>query len=426
MTMRVLLAMVLCTATAGRAVAQSIDFDAATIQQLQAAMDAGTLTSERLVQLGLARIEAYDEKGPKLNAVLTLNPKALETARALDAERKAKGKRSPLHGIPVVLKDNFDTADLPTTGGSILLDGSIPPDDAFVVKKLRDAGAVILAKVNLSEFASGGAFSSLGGQTRNPHDPMRTPSGSSGGTGVSVAAGYAPLGLGTDTGGSVRGPSSSNGIVGLKPTLGLLSRDGIIPLALSFDTGGPMARNVADVAVALGVMTGVDPADAATKRSEGRFETRLHQVPERRRAEGRAHRHRPRLHGPGRRGRLGDRGVARRPCARPVPPWSTSASRSGCSTPRASSTPRCAIRSSRCRSAPTWPRSSPGSRARSTEMIERSDRDRGDAGRRRRSEPAALEPVQARSLRAGRSTAIATPRCAISGSRWCGPRSKAC
>ncbi len=272
MTMRVLLAVVLCTATAGRAVAQAIDFDAATIQQLQAAMDAGTLTSERLVQLGLARIEAFDDKGPKLNAVLTLNPRAVETARALDAERKAKGKRSALHGIPVVLKDNFDTADLPTTGGSILLDGSIPPDDAFVVKKLRDAGAVILAKVNLSEFASGGAFSSLGGQTRNPHDPTRTPSGSSGGTGVSVAAGYAPLGLGTDTGGSVRGPSSSNGIVGLKPTLGLLSRDGIIPLALSFDTGGPMARNVADVAVALGVMTGVDPADAATKTSDGRFE----------------------------------------------------------------------------------------------------------------------------------------------------------
>jgi amidase len=259
--------------TAPAASAQpSIDFDAATITQLAAAMDAGTLTSERLVQLGLARIEAYDEQGPKLNAVLTLNPKALETARALDAERKVKGKRSPLHGIPVVLKDNYDTADLPTTGGSILLDGSIPPDDAFVVKKLREAGAVILAKVNLSEFASGGAFSSLGGQTRNPHDPARTPSGSSGGTGVAVAAGYAPLGLGTDTGGSVRGPSTANGIVGLKPTHGLLSRDGIIPLALTFDTGGPMARSVTDVAVALGVMTGVDSADEATKKSEGRFE----------------------------------------------------------------------------------------------------------------------------------------------------------
>lgn len=258
---------------AARAWAQPVELDSATIQQLAAAMDAGTLTSERLVQLSLARIEAYDDKGPKLNAVLTLNARALDVARALDAERKAKGKRSLLHGIPIVLKDNFDTMDLPTTGGSILLDGSIPPDDAFVVKKLRDAGAVILAKVNLSEFASGGAFSSLGGQTRNPHDPLRTPSGSSGGTGVSIAAGYATLGLGTDTGGSVRGPSTSNGVVGLKPTHGLLSRDGIIPLALSFDTGGPLARNVADIAVALGIMTGVDAADAATKKSEGRFES---------------------------------------------------------------------------------------------------------------------------------------------------------
>ncbi len=263
-------ALVLHSAVAG---AQTVDLDAATIQQLAAAMDAGTVTSEKLVQLSLARIDAYDDKGPLLNAVLTRNAKALEQARALDAERKAKGKRSLLHGIPVVLKDNFDTFDLPTTGGSILLEGSVPPDDAFVVKKLREAGAIILAKVNLSEFASGGAFSSLGGQTRNPHDPLRTPSGSSGGTGAAVAAAYATLGLGTDTGGSVRGPSTSNGIVGLKPTHGLLSRDGIIPLALSFDTGGPMARSVSDIAVALGVMTGVDPADAATKKSEGKFET---------------------------------------------------------------------------------------------------------------------------------------------------------
>ena len=255
------------------AFAQTVDLDSATIAQLSAAMDAGTLTSERLVQLSLARIEAYDDKGPKLNAVLTLNPRALEQARALDAERKAKGKRSPLHGIPIVLKDNFDTFDLPTTGGSLLLEGSVPPDDAFVVKKLRDAGAIIIAKVNLSEFASGGAFSSLGGQTHNPHDLARSPSGSSGGTGASIAAGYATFGLGTDTGGSVRGPSTSNGVVGLKPTLGLLSRDGIIPLALSFDTAGPLARNVADVAVALGVMTGVDAADAATKASDGRFDT---------------------------------------------------------------------------------------------------------------------------------------------------------
>jgi amidase len=252
--------------------AQAVDLDAASIQQLASAMDAGTLSSERLVTLSLARIDAYDKRGPRLRAVLALNPRALEQARALDAERKIKGRRSPLHGIPVVLKDNYDTYDLPTTGGSLLLEGSLPPDDAFLVKKLRDAGAVIVAKVNLSEFASGSAFSSLGGQTHNPHDPLRTPSGSSGGTGAAIAAAFATLGLGTDTGGSIRGPASANGIAGLKPTHGLLSRDGIIPLALSFDTGGPMARNVSDLAVALDILAGVDPADSATKVGEGRVE----------------------------------------------------------------------------------------------------------------------------------------------------------
>jgi amidase len=253
--------------------ARSLELDQATIADLNAAFAAGTLASEQLVQRFLARIEAFDRKGPALHAVLTLNPKALETARTLDAERKAKGPRSPLHGIPIVLKDNFDTADLPTTGGSVLLEGSIPPDDAFVVRKLRAAGAIVLAKVNLSEFASGAALSSIGGQSLNPHDLLRSPSGSSGGTGVAIAAGFAVFGLGTDTGGSVRGPSSANGIAGLKPTLGLLSRDGIIPLALSFDTAGPMARSVYDVAAALGVMTGVDPADPATSTSQGRAET---------------------------------------------------------------------------------------------------------------------------------------------------------
>ena len=252
---------------------KTIDLDSATIADLNAAFDSGALTSEKLVQLCLARIQAYDHQGPALNAVMALNSKALETARSLDAERKAKGRRSPLHGIPVVLKDNYNTSDMPTTGGSVLLEGSIPPADAFLVKKLRDAGAIVLAKVNMSEFASAGAYSSLGGQSRNPHDLLRTPSGSSGGVGVAIAAGYAPLGMGTDTGGSIRGPSTANGIVGLKPTHGLLSRDGIIPLALSFDTGGPMTRNVYDVAVALGVMTGIDSADAATKKSEGKFKT---------------------------------------------------------------------------------------------------------------------------------------------------------
>jgi len=253
--------------------AKTIDFDALTILDIDHAYDVGTLTAERLVTLCLARIQAYDRQGPSLRAVLTLNPNALDTARALDAERKTKGPRSPLHGIPIVLKDNYNTSDLPTTGGSLLLEGSMPPEDAFVVKKLRAAGAIVLAKVNMSEFASGPARSSLGGQSLNPHDLTRTPSGSSGGTGVAIAAAYAPLGLGTDTGGSIRGPSPSNGIVGLKPTPGLLSRSGIIPLSLSFDTGGPMARSVTDVAIALGVMTGIDAADVATKQSEGKFET---------------------------------------------------------------------------------------------------------------------------------------------------------
>lgn len=271
--------------------AGSIDLKTATIADVQAAFTSGGLTSEKLTAAYLARVAAYDKQGPAINAVITLNPKALEEARALDAERKAGKIRGPLHGVPIVLKDNIDTFDLPTTAGSQLLEGSIPPMDAYVTKKLRDAGAVIVAKVNLSEWAgSGGSvsgttdpevikagtvpngFSSMGGQTHNPHDLTRGPSGSSGGTGAAIAAAYAQFGLGTDTGGSVRGPSSANGIVGLKPTHGLMSRAGIVPLALSFDTAGPMARSVYDVAVALSAMTGVDPRDPATKKSEGKFE----------------------------------------------------------------------------------------------------------------------------------------------------------
>jgi amidase len=252
---------------------RTVDLDTATIADVNAAFARGTLTSERLTQMFLARIDAYDRKGPSLRSVIMVNPKALETARAMDAERKTKGPRSLLHGIPIVIKDNVDTADMPTTGGSVLLEGSIPPDDAFVVKKLRAAGAVIIAKTNLSEFASGAAHSSLGGQILNPHDLTRSPSGSSGGTGASLAAAFAMAGLGTDTGGSVRGPSTANGIAGLKTTMGLVSRDGVIPLALSFDTVGPMARSVSDVAALLGVLTGVDPADAATKLGDRRSAT---------------------------------------------------------------------------------------------------------------------------------------------------------
>lgn len=268
-TLAAVLTVVLLATPAAR---KPLDLDAATVADLNAAFAAGTLTAERLTALYLARIEAYNLRGPNLRAVLTVNRHALEAARALDAERKTKGPRSALHGIPVILKDNIDTADMPTTGGSLILEGSVPPDDAFLVTKLRAAGAVIIGKANLSEFASGAAHSSLGGLMRNPHDLLRSPSGSSGGTGIAIAAAFASIGLGTDTGGSIRGPATSNGIVGLKPTLGLISRDGIIPLALSFDTAGPMARNVYDVAAALGAMTGVDPADAATSRSQGRFE----------------------------------------------------------------------------------------------------------------------------------------------------------
>jgi amidase len=248
------------------ALGQTISLADATVVDINAAFDAGTLSAESLVRQYLARIEAYDNQ---FNAVLWLNANAIERARELDRERQSSGPRSPMHGVPVVLKDNVDTHDMPTTAGSVLLAGSIPPDDAFIVRKLRDAGAVILAKLNMSEFASGVAGSSLGGPMRNPHDLARTPAGSSGGTGIAISASYGQVGIGTDTGGSIRGPTTVNGIVGLKPTHGLLSRDGIIPLALSFDVPGPMGRHVYDVAAMLTVMTGVDQADDATGKSEG-------------------------------------------------------------------------------------------------------------------------------------------------------------
>jgi len=219
----------------------------------------------------LARIEAYEKSGPRLHALITVNPKALDDARALDAERKAKGPRGPLHGIPIILKDIIDTADLPTTGGFYGLRDSIPPQDSEQAKRLRAAGCIILAKANLSEFASAGSVSTLGGVMKNPHALDRSPSGSSGGTGIGVAAWFAVFGLGTDTGGSIRGPSSACGIVGLKPTLGLNGRGGIMPLALSLDTVGPMARHVADIAAALNVMAGPDPRDPATKANEGKI-----------------------------------------------------------------------------------------------------------------------------------------------------------
>ena len=217
--------------------AASVDLASATIADLNDAFASGSLTSEKLVKMYLKRIDAYDKKGPALNTVIMLNPKALDEARALDRERKTKGARSPMHGIPMVLKDNFDTFDLPTTAGSLLLKGSIPPDDAFVVKKLRDAGAIMLAKVNLSEFAAGSGgpngFSSMGGQTLNPHDLTKGPSGSSGGTGAWHRCCVRAVRPRHRYGRLDARPMSANGIVGLKPTYGLLSRDGIVPLSLS-------------------------------------------------------------------------------------------------------------------------------------------------------------------------------------------------
>lgn len=258
--------------------ARALDLTTATIADLNAAFKSGSLTSEKLVEAYLARIAAYNQAGPALNTIITPNPNALAEARKLDEERKTKGPRSPIHGIPIFVKDNYNTYDLPTTAGCYVLKGSIPTADAYVIKKLRDAGAIILAKANTTEFAGGGGgtdpmgYSTMGGQTRNAHDPLRIPGGSSGGTGSGIAAGFAQFGLGTDTGGSIRNPCSFNGIVGLKPTNGLLSRSGIVPLALSFDTGGPMGRSVYDIAVALGIMTGVDKSDPLSLTSEGKAE----------------------------------------------------------------------------------------------------------------------------------------------------------
>jgi amidase len=246
----------------------------ATVAELQELFAAGTLTSEQLVRQCLDRITAYDGRGPALNAMITVNDRALETARALDAERVGKGPRGPLHGIPVILKDNYDTADMPTTGGSAILASSLPVDDAFVVRRLREAGVIILGKAHMSEFAlSYGwlGYGSMVGQTRNPHNPLRDPSGSSSGSAVAVAAAYATLATGTDTAGSVRAPSTFCGVVGIKPTMGLVSRDGIIPASLSLDVAGPIARSVTDAALMLQVIAAADPADPATRASEGRL-----------------------------------------------------------------------------------------------------------------------------------------------------------
>ncbi len=254
------------------ATAETLVLTQATLKEVNAALAAGALTSEQLVKLSLARIAAYDQAGPKLNAVIYNNgERALAEARALDAERKTKGPRGPLHGIPVLVKDNFDTFDMPTTGGALALKGAIPAHDAYMVKKLREAGAIIVAKTNLDEMARGGnGVSSLGGQTLNPHALDLIPGGSSAGTGAGVAAVYALVGLGTETGGSVRHPANDNNIVGMVATEGLLSRAGIMPISMTQDRGGPMTVSVYDCAVMLTVMAGIDPNDQITRLSIGK------------------------------------------------------------------------------------------------------------------------------------------------------------
>ncbi len=235
------------------------------IADIHRALQAGTLTCHNLVQQYLDRIHAYDQQGPAVNSMLYINPANLKQADAFDQEFQRTHKIKPLGCIPIVLKDNFDTADMPTTAGSLMMKGAQPVKDAFSVKRLRDAGAIILGKANLQEFASGGiSVSSLGGQVKNPYDLTRTPGGSSGGTATAVASNFATAGTGSDTGGSIRSPASADNLVGLRPTRGLISRAGIVPVSFTQDTIGPITRNVADTARILDVMAGYDPDDPVT------------------------------------------------------------------------------------------------------------------------------------------------------------------
>lgn len=245
------------------------DFDPyeSSITDIHEAMAAGEISARHLVEYYLARIEAYDKQGPAINSIITINLKALERADELDRAYRRNGLTGPLHGIPMIVKDNYDTADMPTSGGSLALKESMPPDDAFQVKRIREAGAIIIAKSNLFEFAFSPyetVSSALPGHTRNPYALNRVPAGSSGGTGASIAANFAVVGLGTDTGNSIRGPSSHNALVGIRSSMGLTSRDGIVPLYFDHDIGGPMARSVADAAIVLHVIAGHDLADPVT------------------------------------------------------------------------------------------------------------------------------------------------------------------
>jgi Asp-tRNA(Asn)/Glu-tRNA(Gln) amidotransferase A subunit family amidase len=266
--------MVLANALSAQSAVKPFHLEETTIADVQAAYRAHALTATQLVQGYLKRIQAYDQVGPKLNVVIYLNPKALEEAAALDEHLRKTGKFvGPLHGIPVLLKDNVNTKDMPTTGGSLSLAGYQPASDAAIAQKLRSAGAIILAKVNLHEFAIWGeTVSSIRGQTLNPYDLTRTPGGSSGGTGAGVAANFAIAGIGTDTVNSIRSPASANNILGIRPTLGLVSRAGVIPYSFTQDAAGPLARTVTDAAKMLNVLVGYDPNDPVTAWSAGNVE----------------------------------------------------------------------------------------------------------------------------------------------------------
>lgn len=258
---------------------EELDLKEITITELQEGYANGDFTIEEVTKAYLQRIEDIDQNGPDLNSIIKVNPKAVETARALDQELEEGNKRGPLHGIAVVLKDNIDMKGMATTAGARIMENAMPPNDAFITGKLQEAGAVILGKANLSEWAnfhssfSSSGWSGLGGQTRNPYDVTRNPCGSSAGSGVAVSANLTVFAIGTETNGSITCPSTANGIVGIKPTVGLLSRDGIIPISFTQDTPGPMARTVTDAAIALGTMVGVDTTDAKTTASKGNFKT---------------------------------------------------------------------------------------------------------------------------------------------------------
>jgi len=252
------------------------DFHEYDVASLQEAMQKGEATSRDLVLYYLDRIDALDRKGPELRAIIEVNPDALQLAAELDEERRRSGPRGPLHGIPIVLKANIDTGDrMATSAGSLALADHRAPDDAFIVKRLREQGAIVLAKANLSEWAnfrsthSSSGWSSVGGQTKNPYDPLRNPCGSSSGSATAVASNLTALAVGTETDGSIICPASINGIVGIKPTVGLVSRDGIIPIAHSQDTAGPMARSVRDAALLLTALAGKDSSDAAATNHPG-------------------------------------------------------------------------------------------------------------------------------------------------------------